>query len=295
MQNKRLPPLNALKTLEAVRETGSISGAAEKLAVSHSAVSQQLKHLQHWSERPILKRNGRSVTLTPAGESLASVVNGAFDAIRHELELLPIRFKQSISLSSPAIIAENILLPNLETFSRQNPEIAIHLSFSRVDKNASPIPDFEIHFQRFDRILSSEKVFLKGTAIPVISPSLLEKFDGSFDRVLSEAPLISDEDSRMWKTWFDENTAPNFKPRSIERLFFSDSLLMKKAALDGLGIALARTCCIQNEISSGLLIAISERSIDENWFYVTRIKTEKVGEIETNAVINWLEEIRNLV
>ena len=143
--------------------------------------------------------------------------------------------------------------------------------------------------------MSSKKIFLNGTALPVISPSLLEKFNGSLERVLSEAPLISDEDSKMWKTWFDENTTPNFKPRPAEKLFFSDALLMKKAALDGLGIALARSCGIQNEVSSGLLIPISERSIDENWFYVTRIKPEKIGGMETKAVIDWLEEIRHSI
>tara|TARA_B100000989_G_C19433014_1_gene423878 strand:- start:11 stop:316 length:306 start_codon:yes stop_codon:yes gene_type:complete len=88
MKQKPLPSLNALKTLEAVREAGSISLAAERLSVSHSAVSQQLKQLQDWTGRALVVRKGRSVMLTSAGESLASVVNESFDAIRHVTNIL---------------------------------------------------------------------------------------------------------------------------------------------------------------------------------------------------------------
>jgi LysR family transcriptional regulator, glycine cleavage system transcriptional activator len=42
----RLPPLTALRVLESIGETGSITAAAKMLNVSHSAVSFQIKVLE---------------------------------------------------------------------------------------------------------------------------------------------------------------------------------------------------------------------------------------------------------
>jgi LysR family glycine cleavage system transcriptional activator len=138
MKQKPLPSLNALKTLEAVREAGSISLAAERLSVSHSAVSQQLKQLQDWTGRALVVRKGRSVMLTSAGESLASVVNASFDAIRHELDVLPTRFKQPISISAAPVIAENIILPALPLFLTEQSDIVLHLSLVHSDHRRNP-------------------------------------------------------------------------------------------------------------------------------------------------------------
>ncbi|WP_295526248.1 LysR family transcriptional regulator, partial [uncultured Pseudacidovorax sp.] len=41
-----LPPLQALRCFEAVARLGSVTRAAETLHVTHSAVSQQLRHLE---------------------------------------------------------------------------------------------------------------------------------------------------------------------------------------------------------------------------------------------------------
>ena len=61
--NRRLPSLNALRALEAVRETGSVSAAARRLSVSHSAISHQVKQLEAWIGRPVTIRRGRTVAL----------------------------------------------------------------------------------------------------------------------------------------------------------------------------------------------------------------------------------------
>lgn len=52
----------------ATAEEGSISAAARRLAASPSAVSQQLTNLETALGTPLLLRNTRPVTLTPAGE-----------------------------------------------------------------------------------------------------------------------------------------------------------------------------------------------------------------------------------
>lgn len=294
MKKKRLPSFNALRCLEAVKETGSISMAAERLSVSHSAVSQQLKHLQDWTGRPLIVRKGRSVALTSAGETLANVVGASFDAIRHELDVLPTRFKQPVSVAAAPVIAEKIILPALSRFSHEQPEIVLHLSLALTDHRINPAADIEISFQKRDQMLTRETVFLPGTAQPVAAPSLVEKYGGNLEQTLYEAPLISDEDSRMWTIWFRENMSPEAQTNTRARLFFEGSLLMQRAAIEGLGVALARSAAISDELEQGRLIALSPQMIDHNWAYIMRISQKTSNEPETMRVAQWLRSLADM-
>ncbi|MEU2337339.1 LysR family transcriptional regulator [Streptomyces sp. NPDC006654] len=63
--------LERLRTLDALARHGSVSGAAEALHVTTSAVSQQLGKLEREVDQQLLARNGRGVRLTDAGRLLA--------------------------------------------------------------------------------------------------------------------------------------------------------------------------------------------------------------------------------
>lgn len=63
--------LERLRTLDAVARHGSVSGAADGLHVTTSAVSQQLSKLEREVGQQLLAKNGRGVKLTDAGLLLA--------------------------------------------------------------------------------------------------------------------------------------------------------------------------------------------------------------------------------
>ncbi|RSS83752.1 LysR family transcriptional regulator [Streptomyces sp. WAC06614] len=63
--------LERLRTLDALARHGSVSGAADGLHVTTSAVSQQMAKLEREIGQPLLSKNGRGVRLTDAGRLLA--------------------------------------------------------------------------------------------------------------------------------------------------------------------------------------------------------------------------------
>lgn len=63
--------LERLRTLDALARHGSVSGAAEGLHVTTSAVSQQMAKLEREVGHQLLAKNGRGVRLTDAGRLLA--------------------------------------------------------------------------------------------------------------------------------------------------------------------------------------------------------------------------------
>ena len=70
-----------LRSFAAVADAGSISGGAERLARTQSAVSMQIKKLEDAAGQTLFKRGARGVQLTEAGEALLS-------RARHILALL---------------------------------------------------------------------------------------------------------------------------------------------------------------------------------------------------------------
>jgi LysR family glycine cleavage system transcriptional activator len=286
--SRRLPSLNALRVLEAIRETGSVSAAARRLSVSHSAISHQIKQLEGWIGRPITVRHGRSVALTDAGESLARVVHTSFDAIRHEIDLLPMRFARAVSISALPIIAEEILLPNLAHFRQIHPNISMHLSLAQTDRPKTPSPDIEISFNPHDRMLPTDTRLFSGDAVPVCAPEFLQAAGNDPAKAVAYGPLLADEDSRMWSSWLSkmpEAWSPNETARTI---YFEGSFLLQMAAEQAIGIAICRKATIARALRTNRLVQLSDVAIDQDWSYTMRVLPGRVFEPEVMTVTDWL-------
>ena len=287
-KRRRLPPLNSLRALEALRESGSVTAAAERLNVSHSAVSHQIRILEQWVDRPITVRQGRSVALTEAGESLARVVRESFDSIRHELDILPVRFQRTVSISALPVVAEEIILPEITAFHERHPEISLHVSLAQTDRPRTSAPDIEILFRERSSLQPGERAYLPGDAVPVAAPVLVERAGGDRDEALRRGPFLSDEDSRMWPRWRSSAPKTQLLDDPPSTLFLEGSFLLQKAAMGGLGVALCRVATIHQALSDGQLIVLSDVQIDENWTYTLRTPSPRSEEAEVQVVVAWL-------
>ena len=71
-----------LATFHAVARLGSVSAAAEELHLTQPAVSIQIGLLEESARAPLLRRSGRGVRLTEAGELLAGYAGRILDLWR---------------------------------------------------------------------------------------------------------------------------------------------------------------------------------------------------------------------
>lgn len=266
----RLPPLNALRVLEALHQTGSVVGAARKLNVSHSAISHQIKNLESWATQPLFERHGRVTLLTEAGQSLAGVTHEAFDSIRHEMDRLPLRGLRSITLASLPLVATEWLMPHLRGFLQRHPETNLHLSMAHTDHPVTPIPDIEIRFGKHSQLMPDDIVLFSGTAFPACSPGLLEEYAGDIDRLLSKGPLVYDEDLRMWSHWLEVAGMERHADGVKSGLLVEGSAMLKAAAITGHGVALCRKTFMGADLVAGRLVQLSLIGIDDDWCYFMR-------------------------
>jgi len=82
-----------LRTFVAVKETGSFTRAAERLHLTQSAVSHQIRRLEEQLGQPLLHRTTRSLILTEHGEDLvryAEQILESMDALSRRFQPSPI-------------------------------------------------------------------------------------------------------------------------------------------------------------------------------------------------------------
>ena len=73
--------LAALETLTTVQDRGSFAAAAEKIGLTPSAVSLQMKQLEEYFGQPLFDRSGRTVRLTPFAREVAATAGRALALI----------------------------------------------------------------------------------------------------------------------------------------------------------------------------------------------------------------------
>jgi DNA-binding transcriptional LysR family regulator len=121
--------LDLLRTLVAIADTGSFNKAARAVFRTPSAVSMQMKKLEDQVSRPLFAKNGRSVTLTPDGDSLVGYGRRILKLADEAMQ----RFRApsiqgTIRLGAPDDYAVQFLPDILGRFAASHPNVEVDLS-----------------------------------------------------------------------------------------------------------------------------------------------------------------------
>jgi len=277
----RLPPLSSLRVFEAAARHHSFRKAAEELNLTASAVSHGIQTLENWLGVELFHRESRGLRLTGAGEIYAPMVNQALSVLAKATEQLPGRKATgTLSLSSAPTFASKILLPRLEKFTAQYPDIRLTVDTSHrlVDLTLDDF-DIAIRFSSVEEPAPNWTLLAAETLLPVCSPNLRKQYGAPPDaNVLSRAPLIHvTSASADWHHWF--RTTGMEVPASIEGGLRFDTMQMAfDAAARGLGIVLGRSPLIDDEIESGRLVPLAARAIPSGsgyWLVTSQTEFQK--------------------
>lgn len=251
---RRLPSLNAVKAFEAAARNRSFTRAAEELFVTPGAVSQQVKALEAELGLKLFNRERQRLVITEAGREYLSVVREAFDQIALGTERLMQRQRSGVlTVRVGPDFAAKWLVNRLGRFVESHPEIDLRVSagdqrvdFAREDVDLAvrhgdgQWPELEVVR------LCSERLF------PVCSPKL---FQGR-NRVTSASDLLKFPLLRLedWTNWGRLFEAAGVDTPAMPGPVLNRASLLIDAAIDGQGIALARTALAAWDIIHGRLM-----------------------------------------
>jgi LysR family glycine cleavage system transcriptional activator len=123
---RRPLPLNALRVFEVAARTSSYAQAGAELGLTHGAVSRQIGLLESWLGQRLFVRTGRRMTATQAARAFAAEVSLSFDRMTAAAEACgrP-SARHRLRVSAPTTFALRWLIPRLELFHGQRPEVEV--------------------------------------------------------------------------------------------------------------------------------------------------------------------------
>jgi DNA-binding transcriptional LysR family regulator len=124
-------PTELLRSFAAIVDSGSMLRATERVFVTQSALSLQMKRLEETVQSPLFHRDGRRLTLTPAGQTLLTFAR----------EILATNDRAVASLTGDALtgparvglvqdFAETLLTGVLSRFAQLNQETQLQVRVS---------------------------------------------------------------------------------------------------------------------------------------------------------------------
>jgi LysR family transcriptional regulator, glycine cleavage system transcriptional activator len=252
---RSLPPLNALRSFEAAARHQSFTRAAHELCVTQGAVSHQVKALEAELGLKLFNRERQRLAITDAGHDYLAVVRDAFDRIALGTDRLLQRLHSGvITVSMSPDFAAKWLVSRLGRFAESYPEIELkvsatmhHVDFAREDVDLA-IRHGDGNWAGLDAVnLCPEELF------PVCSPALLGSRRGiHLPEDVLQFPLLHLNDRRDWSRWLEAAGASG--EGLLHGPILNHASMLIDAAIDGQGIALARTVLAAADLINGRLV-----------------------------------------
>jgi LysR family transcriptional regulator, glycine cleavage system transcriptional activator len=252
---RRLPPLNALRAFEAAARYQSFTRAAEELCVTQGAVSHQVKALEVELGVKLFNRERQRLLITEAGREYMSVVRDAFDRVAAGTERLLQRQSAGVlTVSTSPDFAAKWLVNRLGRFAEMHPDIDLrvsatlhHVDFAREDVDLA-VRHGDGNWPGLESTrLCMEELFA------VCSPKLLAnrgRLRNPAD--LLKLPLLHLDDRKVWARWLEAAGVANVE--LSQGPILNRASMVIDAAVDGQGVALARTMLAAWDLINGRLV-----------------------------------------
>jgi LysR family glycine cleavage system transcriptional activator len=288
-----------LRAFEAVARHLNFRAAAEELSLTQSAVSRQIQAMEEEVGVSLFLRHTRAVELTGAGAHLLRAVLPSLERMDSTVRLIRRSAgRRSVTISTWASFASMWLIPRLEDFQSDNPDIDIRIDASDVpvDMETADV-DVALRYARPGQVpIGAIRLFGEQLA-PVASPWLLnsgQPLNRGAD--LAHFGLIEASDSHRtqnlewltWRRWLDTHNFKSLEPKRW--LYFNYAHQIAQAALTGQGLALARMPLVADSLASGDLVEIlPHMRLDSPMAYWLIVGPRSGARPEIMAFCSWLQ------
>jgi LysR family transcriptional regulator, glycine cleavage system transcriptional activator len=287
----RLPPLNALRAFEAAARLGSMKEAAQELAVTPGAVSQQIALLEDRIGTKLFRRLNRSLELTEAGRVYSSPVRAAFRQLEEASRRVAAMTEASIlTVSAPPAFAASWLVPRLGDFQENHPGFDLRVLTARA------LADFETdgidvairHGLGSWKGLRADRVAAV-RLIPVCSRAFLRgRCRPKRAEDLTSLPLLHDGARKDWALWFQAHGVQPIPKEALSGPSLDDQTLLIKAAASGQGVALVTEILAKPELARRALVKAIDLAWPHEFAYWLAYPDAKADEPKITAFRRWL-------
>ncbi len=267
-----------LRYFWAVAHDGNLTRTAERMNLSQSAISVQIKQLEDHLGHALFERRGRQLHLTEAGRITLDHADTIFAAGRELVGTLREtgQTRQTIRIGALATLSRNFHIEFLRPILGRGDVEVILRSASAADLlgaletlnldvvliNQPPARDSVTHF--VSHRLSEQPVSLVGPPDRLIAPFDLKS-------LLETQPVILPPPDTGVRIGFDALTDRlGIRPQIAAEV--DDMAMMRLLARDGVGLAVLPPIVVQDELSSGRLVEADRLPGISETFYAVTLK-----------------------
>lgn len=296
--------LNALRAFEASARHLSFSAAAEELNVTPAAVGQLVRHLEEWVGTPLFirQRSGKArLVLTDSAERALSDISAGFE--RLGLGLKKMREGAVAGVLTVAVspaFAAKWLLPRIDRFQDVCPDTDV-----RLDTNLKPVDfvaqgiDIGVRYGLGHWPGLAATKLMDEEIYPVCSPKLLREdhrlqqpADLLHETLIHDLSMDSHTGFPTWTTWLAQ--AGVTVASTIRGMKINNSAAVLQTAIEGHGIALARSVMARDDLAAGRLVKLfPEHQLDSPLAYYIVCRPENTNAPRLNVFRTWLLDEAN--
>ncbi len=281
--------MQSLRAFDAVAKFGSTVLAAEHLHITPSAVSHQLRKLEEGYGASLVRRKGRNIELTSAGNRYAAEIGRALQIIAQAS--IPIGGEEpygNLRINCESGFGAYWVSQHIGTFNRLYPNVSIKLvtPSDRIDVFDS---DIDLSIAYGDGVWPGMNVELLYSPrfFPVCSPRLIDAFGGvSHPNDLSCYPLLHHKDYSDWAIWLAAVKANNVK--ADQGTVFTDVNHCISAARAGHGVAIGDSVLANQAVHDGALVRLFRGDVTGSKSYYLVTQQEKRLRLAVGAFRTWI-------
>lgn len=243
--------LKAFHVFHVAASSSSYSEAANKLNITHGAVSKQVKVLESYLSQPLFYKQGRNVYLTQEGELLKTYTEQAFEALNRGVDKLHQVKNHYLEVSCEPTLTMRWLMPRLSGFYEDSKaDVRLSTAGGPVTLGATGLSmairrdDFELPHNYKHTQLVNEWVG------PVFSPDYWQQVKSDLSKVRL---LHSQTRLQAWNDWFRSYGSSSLSDNTHQT--FAHFYFCFQAAVDGLGAAIGSYPLVIDDLKRGNLIA----------------------------------------
>lgn len=270
--------LNGILAFKLVADRRSFTAAAEEMRVSAPAVSKMISQLEKKMGVTLLTRTTRTVSLTEAGKLFLDNAGPAINQIITAQEMTQSQAKKpsgTLKLNVPGIYYPIYLAPHIRSFLQKYPDISLDIYSSD-----EAIDVFQSGFDagiRTSDIVAQDMVAVKlfGPIRWVVAGS--PKYLNKFGRPKHPKELLNHNcikarfgiSSGIYDKWEFQERGKEFEVKIKGNLIFNDTIHIRQAVLDGLGLTYNAYEVVKDQVQSGKLeIVLPSFQVQSEGFYL---------------------------
>jgi len=154
--------LRYLRSLKAIEETGSLVKAAERLHLTQSALSHQIKTVEHYFDIQLYQRKNKPLRLTIAGQRLLNLAHKVLPEVEnaeYEMKRLAGVDSGRLHITIECHSCFEWLVPTLDHYRKRWPEVEVDI---RLGNSFEPIK--ALSNEEIDLVITTDKVDLNDIA-----------------------------------------------------------------------------------------------------------------------------------